>query len=123
MPVVICCGTTGRETWTRKCLQCFDVLSRTLLLANVTGSRARGWNFRFAGSPAISFQDFGFWLAGTCLVGRGGEVCWVNFFPDMSGAQKGEPAAATQVQCIGGIGLLGEDSQGKGPRREVQDQV
>ena len=52
-------------------MQCFDVLSilsLTLLLANVTGSRARGWNFRFAGSQAISFQDFGFWLAGTCLV-------------------------------------------------------
>ena len=63
MPVVICCGTTGRETWTRKCLQCFDVLSilsLTLLLSNVTGSRARGWNFRFAGSQAISFP--GLWL-------------------------------------------------------------
>ena len=57
-------------------------------------------------------RTLAFGLFGTCLVGQGREVCWVNFFPDMSGAQKGEPAAATQVQCIGGIGLLGEDSQG-----------
>lgn len=125
MPVVICCGTTGRETWTRKCLQCFDVLSilsLTLLLSNVTGSRARGWNFRFAGSQAISFQDFGFscrnlpcWTRRRSLLGE--------LLPWHVRRSHGEPAAATQVQCIGGIGLLGEASQGKGPRREVQGQV
>ena len=109
MPVVICCGTTGRETWTRKCLQCFDVLSilsLTLLLANVTGSRARGWNFRFAGSQAISFQDFGFWLAGTCLVGQGGEVCWVNFFPDMSGALTASPPLLHRFNALVVLGYL-----------------
>lgn len=45
-------------------------------------------------------------LAGTCLVGQGGEVCWVNFFPDMSGALTASPPLLHRFNALVVLGYL-----------------